>query len=61
MAKMRIEIRKPDYAGSKTKVLPEVSRKTAAGTPFIFQLLLLGTYACSAVALWFVFQRFRAI
>ena len=61
MAKIKIEVRKPQYVVGKQKAAPEGPGRVAGRMPFFFQVLLLATYACSALALWFVFLRIRAI
>ncbi len=61
MAKMKIEVRKPQYIAHKQKTVPQPRGGASVRTPFFFRLLLLGTYAFSFVALWFVFQRIRVV
>ena len=54
---MKIEIRKPQYVANKQQAVAESREKASGKTPAFFRFLLFATYACSALALWFVFQR----
>ena len=60
MSKMKIESRKPQYLAAKES---EASVPKTAGpkkTPFFFRLLLISTYILSALAIWYVYQKFSA-
>ena len=58
MAKIKIEVRKPQPVASKQATAMDVPGRVVPGVPAFFRVLLVLTYACSALALWFVFQRF---
>ena len=60
MSKIKIEIRKPQYLAAKEPT-EEVSEETGVKkTPFFFQLLLISTYILSALAIWYVYQKYSA-
>jgi len=54
---MKIEVRKPQYVANKQQAAAEIRGKVPGKTPAFFRFLLFATYACSVLALWFVFQR----
>lgn len=60
MSKMKIEVRKPQYAAAKQSAA-ETQVRVARKLPFFFQVLLLATYVCSGLALWYVFQRVKLL
>lgn len=64
MSKMKIDIRRPQYLTPKEKEPVAEPRKKetveAEEAPFIFRFLLTATYILSAVAIWFIYQKYSA-
>lgn len=63
VSKIKIEIRKPQYLAAKEVAAPGKEKVEAAEgkkTPFFFRLLLVLTYVLSALAIWYVYQKFSA-
>jgi hypothetical protein len=58
--KIKIEIRKPQYLAAKESGA-EVREETGGKkTPLFFRLLLIATYILSAMAIWYVYQKYSA-
>jgi len=61
VAKMKIDIRKPQYLATKESVAEVKKEETVEKeTPFFFRLLLTATYILSGLAIWFVYQKYSA-
>lgn len=60
MSKIKIEIRKPQYLVAKEAAVEAKGKANEKkATPF-FHLLLAATYVLSALAIWFVYQRYSS-
>lgn len=64
MAKIKIELKKPQYLAAKEapppmrhRMMPEAGGNE--GLPAIFGFLLTLTYVFCAVAAWFIYQRYK--
>ena len=60
MSKMKIEIRKPQYLTAKESVSETKEETGGEPAPFFFRLLLVATYVLSALAIWYVYQKYSA-
>ena len=58
VAKMKIEIRKPQYLAVKESVAEVSEEAGGKRMPFFFRLLLAATYILSGLAIWFVYQKY---
>ena len=58
MPKMKIEIRKPQYLTNKETGAAVKEQTSGEGNPFFFRLLLVSTYVLSALAIWYMYQKF---
>ncbi len=58
MAKIKIEIKKPQYLEARKPGIEIAASPEREKSPIFFKLLLIATYALSGLAIWYAYQRF---
>ncbi|HNX69352.1 MAG TPA: hypothetical protein PLL75_03425 [Candidatus Omnitrophota bacterium] len=58
MGKMKIELRRPQYVVTRDPMAREEPEASGEKMPLFFRFLMVVSYVLSALAFWFVYQRF---